>query len=431
MVRNRQFSEAIKRYNAMLTRAKNSDDHRAMAYIFMCLGDVHSYQEELLDKSHVVRTTTQSIGYYQNSIEQIDSVDAVNDDRHLQSLKSFIQELISRAACASPATLSDVLTGDLAKVSLQDSATSTVVVQTPSEVQHVSQPVIKCLSLSLLLPPAVQHIFSMLLSYNKEHISLLTGGAVRDLLLGVTPNDYDIATNARWQYIQQFGEVVGSLHPTCRLSRASGSEIDIDITQISSSDKGMEQDTLVMTTGQIVCTHPSTNIYEDARKRGFTCNALYYDPYRNVVYDCFDGLQHLREKKIVATGNPHQIIAETPRLILSAIRLVLFRGFSVEETLDRAMIDSSSQLNKMNKEYLHAELCKTFPPGLRSVEALAMIQKYNLGAFINDVIPKREVLPVSPLSMDGYGSTGLFGTGNATLSPHAPHSVLNPQSSLT
>jgi poly(A) polymerase len=158
--------------------------------------------------------------------------------------------------------------------------------------------------------------------------AFLVGGAVRDLLLGGHPKDFDIATNAT-------PEQVRSLFRNCRLIGRRfrlahvvfGREIVEVATFRGSSDDGSGDRHLV--DGRLVRDNVYGTIEEDALRRDFTVNALYYDIADFSVRDYVGGMRDLHERTLRLIGDPEARYREDPVRMLRAARLAAKLDFTI------------------------------------------------------------------------------------------------------
>ena len=154
----------------------------------------------------------------------------------------------------------------------------------------------------------------------------VVGGAVRDLLQGIEPKDFDIATNAKPEEIRQIfrrSRVIGKRFPIVHVM--IGPET-IEVTTFRGGDKGLQNEQ-----GRIMQDNTYGTLEEDAQRRDFTCNALYFDPIQREIIDFHDGVNDIAQRQLVMIGNAAERYQEDPVRILRAIRLSGKLGFEVEQ----------------------------------------------------------------------------------------------------
>ena len=181
---------------------------------------------------------------------------------------------------------------------------------------------------------------------------LLVGGCVRDFLLHRPFRDFDLVTDATPDIIHEifpealsFGKVFGVLKLV----------LEDSYIEISSFRKdGPYKD------GR----HPTYVLFgdekEDARRRDFTINSLFYDIKRDCVIDYFFGERDLKNKIIRTVGSPRKRFLEDYLRILRAIRFASEFNFEIEEETFLTMMDLSSKVLSISKERIQQELEKLF-----------------------------------------------------------------------
>lgn len=199
----------------------------------------------------------------------------------------------------------------------------------------------------------------------------LVGGCVRDLLLGLTPKDFDIATDAMPEQITQTfrnSRVIGRRfrivhvrfgHETIEVStfRAHHSPFDEDETEEASLDRRRSD------TGMILRDNVYGRVDEDAGRRDFTINALYYDIRDFSVHDYADGLRDLDARLIRMIGDPATRYREDPVRMLRAIRFAAKLNFTLAEDTSHPIKELRALLLQVPAARLFDEVIKLFLTG--------------------------------------------------------------------
>ena len=160
------------------------------------------------------------------------------------------------------------------------------------------------------------------------YAAFLVGGAVRDLLLGGHPKDFDVATNATPEQIRSLFRNCRLIGRRFRLAHVVfGREIVEVATFRGSSDDGSGDRHVV--DGRIVRDNVYGTIEEDAVRRDFTVNALYYDIADFSVRDYVGGMRDLEQRTMRLIGDPELRYREDPVRMLRAARLAAKLGFSI------------------------------------------------------------------------------------------------------
>lgn len=194
--------------------------------------------------------------------------------------------------------------------------------------------------------------------------ALFAGGCVRDQLLDVKPHDYDIATNA-------LPEKVEKLFPR---TVPVGAQFGVVI--VLEKEQEIQVATFRHDEPYLDGRHPScvtyTNAEEDAKRRDFTINGLFYDPLTKTVFDYVQGQEDLARKIIRAIGDPLQRFQEDKLRLLRAIRFATTLEFEIEPLTWRALCNLSSEILCVSAERIRDELQKIFlsPQRLRGFDLL-------------------------------------------------------------
>ena len=179
------------------------------------------------------------------------------------------------------------------------------------------------------------------------HETYLVGGCVRDLLLGLSPKDFDIATSATPQQVRRvFGRrsrIIGKRFPIVHVR--SGQEIYEIATFRSAPKKSKETKTLARDTNY-------GTVESDALRRDFTINALYLDPESLRIYDWTDGLGDLEKRLMRSIGDPNVRFKEDPVRILRLIKFMRRLDFDPGS----AEIDAARSLASVVKEAAAARI---------------------------------------------------------------------------
>jgi poly(A) polymerase len=199
---------------------------------------------------------------------------------------------------------------------------------------------------------------------SKNFQAFIVGGAVRDLLCGIEPKDFDISTNATPEQIDKLfsnSRIIGRrfrlihIHfgrEIFEVATFRGNHEDND-----SQHKNVSQ---VSNQGQLLRDNVFGNIKEDALRRDFTVNSLYYSPSSECIYDFCNAIEDIKDKKVKLIGEPAQRYAEDPVRMLRALRFANKLKFSIEaETLEQ-ISKSAPLLRNISNARLFDESIKLF-----------------------------------------------------------------------
>ena len=178
--------------------------------------------------------------------------------------------------------------------------------------------------------------------------AMLAGGCVRDMLLKRKPKDYDVATNARPN------DVVKLFRRTLKVGAKFGVVVVlVDKIQI-------EVATFRTESGYADGRHPSkvqfTSAREDAARRDFTINAMFFEPISKKVIDYYKGQPDLKKRIIRTVGRPAERFGEDYLRMLRAVRFSTQLGFEIESNTKSAIYEGAKNITKISGERISAEL---------------------------------------------------------------------------
>ena len=183
----------------------------------------------------------------------------------------------------------------------------------------------------------------------------LVGGCVRDLLLGLEPKDFDIATNAKPEQV----------HKLFKRSRLIGRRFRL-VHVMFSARKFIEVATFrsgqVQTakSGVIVRDNCYGSLEDDVVRRDFNINALYYDIHKHEVIDYVGGLKDLEVKEIHIIGEAKLRFSEDPVRMIRAIRFSEKIGAELSDEVKSCILDQASLLSNISPARLYEECIKLF-----------------------------------------------------------------------
>lgn len=200
------------------------------------------------------------------------------------------------------------------------------------------------------------------------HTALFAGGCVRDRILGHEPKDYDIATSATpAEVIALFpkSNEVGA-HFGVVIAKHGGHHVEIATFRTDGSYRdGRRPDTVTFSTPE-----------HDARRRDFTINGLFEEPFTGEIIDHVGGLADLKSGILRAIGEPAARFREDSLRLMRAIRFAARLGFQIEPATWQAIQENATLLQKISPERIRDEFSKilTCPRRRRGVEMLVESQ---------------------------------------------------------
>ncbi len=187
----------------------------------------------------------------------------------------------------------------------------------------------------------------------------LVGGGVRDVLLGKQPKDFDVATSAT-------PDEVNALFKNCRLIgrrfRLAHIRYGREVIEVATfrSHAPESPKTELNDEGRILRDNTFGSIEDDALRRDFTVNALYYDIKDYALLDYANGLQDLENKTLKLIGDPETRYKEDPVRMLRAVRFAAKLGFSIESSAEQAIFDIAGTKGEQHFTHVKTIVPKAF-----------------------------------------------------------------------
>jgi poly(A) polymerase len=208
----------------------------------------------------------------------------------------------------------------------------------------------------------------------------LVGGGVRDVLLGKRPKDFDVATNAT-------PDQVKALFKNCRLIgrrfRLAHIRYGREIIEVATFRSLAPESSLTQLNneGRILRDNTFGTIEEDALRRDFTINALYYDIDDFSVLDYAEGIRDLNNATLKLIGDPETRYKEDPVRMLRAVRFAAKLDFSIDELAAQAIYQNGHLLRDIPAARLYDEVLKIFHSGY-AMKAYQLLRHYELFQYL-------------------------------------------------
>jgi poly(A) polymerase len=191
-------------------------------------------------------------------------------------------------------------------------------------------------------------LFVLVALRNGGHTAYFAGGCVRDRLMGLPPKDYDVATSATPEQVLQLfprSQKVGLAFGVV-LVRRQGQQIEVATFRADGDySDGRRPDSVRFTTAE-----------EDARRRDFTCNGLFFDPLTETLHDFVGGERDIQARILRAIGNPAHRFAEDHLRMLRALRFAARLGFTIEAETRQAIDTLQSNILTISRERIGEEI---------------------------------------------------------------------------
>jgi tRNA nucleotidyltransferase/poly(A) polymerase len=184
------------------------------------------------------------------------------------------------------------------------------------------------------------------------HAAYYAGGSVRDLLNGKAPKDVDIATEARPETVQKIFPRTYAVGAHFGVIVVLENDFQFEVATFRSDDAYLDG-------RRPVEVHFAT-AEEDAARRDFTINGMFFDPEKNEVIDFVGGRADLERKLIRAIGDPAQRFAEDRLRVLRAVRFATALGFEIDPATWAAVRASAASIKEISAERIREELVRIF-----------------------------------------------------------------------
>src|SRR6266704_1820237 len=184
------------------------------------------------------------------------------------------------------------------------------------------------------------------------HIAYFAGGCVRDIVRSQIPKDFDIATDARPEVVQRL------------FSRTHAVGAHFGVILVLENNFQFEVATFRSDDAYIDGRHPSAVRFsspeEDAKRRDFTINGMFYDPVTEEVIDFVGGRADIAARMVRAIGEPAQRFAEDRLRMLRAVRFATALDYKIDSQTWDALLASAPSINQISAERIRDELVRIF-----------------------------------------------------------------------
>jgi poly(A) polymerase len=194
----------------------------------------------------------------------------------------------------------------------------------------------------------------------------IVGGAVRDLLLGRKPKDFDIATSATPRQVQKRFWNARIIGKRFKLVHLIFKDKILEVSTFRSGDDGAEEGSSIYGT-----------IEQDAKRRDYGINALYYDPTVGQLLDFNHAMRDFKKKRIRSVLPLDSSFIEDPVRMIRAIKYSVTTGFSLQFDVRRAIRKHAKELARVSSSRLTEEISKILCSG-ESSAIVHMLQRYHL-----------------------------------------------------
>ena len=184
------------------------------------------------------------------------------------------------------------------------------------------------------------------------HIAYFAGGCVRDMVRGLTPKDFDVATDAPPEVVQQIFPRTYAVGAKFGVIVVVENGTNFEVATFRSDD--------IYVDGRRPRAVHFASPEEDARRRDFTINGMFFDPVENQVIDFVGGRADLEAKMVRAIGDPVQRFAEDRLRMLRAVRFATVLDYQIDRRTWEALVSNASAILNISAERIRDELVRIF-----------------------------------------------------------------------
>ena len=220
--------------------------------------------------------------------------------------------------------------------------------------------------------------------------AFIVGGAVRDLLTGVKPKDFDIATNATPEQVKRLFRRAFIIGRRFQIVHVMFGQELLEVTTFRGASNGQVQKDAH---GRVLSDNHFGEQHEDAARRDFTVNAMYYDPASETVLDYHNGISDIRRKTLRIIGVPEARFREDPVRMLRVVRFAAKLQFSIDQSTRAPIAVMAPLINNVPAARLFDEMLKLLTSG----HAMACLQQLRSEGLHHGTLPLLDVVLEQPM----------------------------------
>src|SRR5213082_2574330 len=184
------------------------------------------------------------------------------------------------------------------------------------------------------------------------HVAYLAGGCVRDIVRGEPPKDFDIATDAKPEIVQKIFPRTYAVGAHFGVILVVENRFQFEVATFRSDD--------VYVDGRRPSAVHFSSPEEDAHRRDFTINGMFYDPVAEKVIDFVGGRADIEAELVRAIGDPAQRFAEDRLRMLRAVRFATVLDYKIDNQTWAALVANAVSINEISAERIREELVRIF-----------------------------------------------------------------------
>ncbi|MGB7180558.1 MAG: polynucleotide adenylyltransferase PcnB [Burkholderiaceae bacterium] len=218
--------------------------------------------------------------------------------------------------------------------------------------------------------------------------AFIVGGGVRDLLANLKPKDFDVATDATPDEVVKLFRRARIIGRRFRIVHVIFGREVIEVTTFRGAQENAETDDH----GRVLRDNVWGDHVQDAMRRDFTVNALYYDPIADQVVDYHDGVRDMRKKKLRMIGDPETRYREDPVRMLRVVRFAAKLGFDIEANTKKPLTELAPLISNVPQARLFEEILKL----LLSGSSIACLHELRAAGLHQGLLPLLDVILEQP-----------------------------------
>ncbi len=224
------------------------------------------------------------------------------------------------------------------------------------------------------------------------HQALWAGGCVRDTLLGLEPDDYDVATNARPEEVRRLFRRTIAVGASFGVIEVLGPKVNNEILHVQVATFRVEGD---YSDGRRPDRVEFSTAEQDVQRRDFTINGLLYDPLAEQVIDYVDGQSDLKARILRAIGDPRERFREDKLRMLRAVRFAARFDLTIDPATQTAIQEMASQIRVVSAERIAEEFRKMLMYRRRARAVQTLWQLGLVAPLLPELLPMKG-LPQGP-----------------------------------
>ena len=222
------------------------------------------------------------------------------------------------------------------------------------------------------------------------HKAYVVGGAVRDLLIGADPKDFDVATDATPEEVRRYFRRARIIGRRFQIVHVMMGQETLEVTTFRGL---LDEKTKTDEHGRVLHDNVFGSHAEDAARRDFTANALYYDPATEAIIDYHHGVGDLKQKTLRMIGEPRARYREDPVRMLRAVRLAAKLGLVIDPEARQPIREMADLLENVPPARLFDEMLKLLTSG-HSVKCITQLRDEGLH---HGLLPLLDVILEQPM----------------------------------